>query len=188
MKPLRKSVIDIENRVTILHKVSIFSQTDTSVLREIAEAMSELRLKTEQTLFDKGEVGREMYVIVEGAVRVHDGAYVFAVLRQGQVVGEYSLLESEASFRSASVTAIVPTYLLRLRQSVFYELMAHRIEIVKGYFKCAHQAVPPSKLLRREIVRTEPGVGETAGFNQTGKRKIGEVIAQYSSGRGCRRT
>jgi len=132
MSNLSNANVNIEERIAILKKVSIFDQTEPSVLIEIAEAMTERTIKPEQTLFKKGEVGKDMYVIIEGAVRVHDGSYVFAVLRKGQVFGEYSLLESDATSRSASVSAIVKTNLLALSQGIFYQLMANRIEIVKG--------------------------------------------------------
>lgn len=135
MKKPQKPTVDVHARIKILGKVSIFSQTNHQVLQEIAEAMEEVLLKAEETIFKKGDEGREMYVIVEGAVRIHDDGYVFAVLRQGQVFGEYSLLESDAKSRSASVTSVVETKLLMLNQDVFYDLMAHRIEIVKGILK-----------------------------------------------------
>lgn len=127
-----KTTINTQERVEILKKVSIFADTDSSVLAEIADATNERTLKPEQVLFKKGDVGKDMYIIVEGAVRVHDGNYVFAVLRQGQVFGEYSLIESDAKSRAASVSAIVQTRLLELSQDVFYNLMSNRIEIVKG--------------------------------------------------------
>ncbi len=132
MSNLSNAQVSIDERIAILKKVSIFEQTDSEILIEIAEAMKERTVKPEQTIFKKGEVGKDMYVIIEGAVRVHDGSYVFAVLRQGQVFGEYSLIESDAKSRSASVSAIVKTHLLELSQDAFYELMTSRIEIVKG--------------------------------------------------------
>jgi class 3 adenylate cyclase len=127
-----KPIVNLTERVAMLRKVSIFDQTDEAVLAEIAEAMSEASLRPEETIFHKGDEGRDMYVIAEGAVRVHDEAYVFAVLREGQVFGEYSLLEPVVNKRSASVTAIVKTRLLLLAQDVFYKMMSNRIEIVKG--------------------------------------------------------
>ncbi len=127
-----KNTINTHERVEILKKVSIFADTEPSVLAEIADATNERTLKPEQVLFKKGDVGKDMYIIVEGAVRVHDGNYVFAVLRQGQVFGEYSIIESDAKSRAASVSAIVQTRLLELSQDVFYSLMSNRIEIVKG--------------------------------------------------------
>jgi class 3 adenylate cyclase len=124
--------VEIQERVEILKKVSIFEQTSPEVLKEVAEAMSEAILEADETVFKKGEKGQEMYVIVEGAVRIHDGNYVFAVLRQGQVFGEYTLLEPDSGARSASATCIVQTRLLVLGQEKFYKLMSDRLEIMKG--------------------------------------------------------
>lgn len=130
-----KPIVDIKNRVSILKNVSIFSETDDNVLEDIANAMSEMTIKTEETVFKKGDKGREMYVIIQGAVRIHDGTYVFNVLRQGQVFGEYALLDPDTEKRSASVTSVVPTRLLMLEQDTFYKLMGNRLEILKGILK-----------------------------------------------------
>ncbi|NJL12961.1 MAG: cyclic nucleotide-binding domain-containing protein, partial [Microscillaceae bacterium] len=87
----RPPQVNLNDRVDILKNVSIFAQTEANTLQEIAASMREVSLKPEQNLFKKGSEGKEMYVIVEGAVRVHDGNYVFAVLRQGQVWDDSSL-------------------------------------------------------------------------------------------------
>lgn len=124
--------VDMQARVEILSKVSIFEQTSPEVLTDIANAMQEVTLKPEEAIFKKGEKGHDMYLIVEGAVRIHDGGYVFAVLRQGQVFGEYTLLEPDSGARSASATCIVKTRLLVLGQDTFYKLMSDRLEVMKG--------------------------------------------------------
>jgi len=124
--------VTLQERIEILKKVSIFEQTSQEVLSDIAESMRETSVRAEESVFKKGDKGQEMYVIVDGAVRIHDGAYVFAVLRQGQVFGEYTLLEPDSGARSASVTGIVQTRLLALGQDTFYKLMSDRIEVMKG--------------------------------------------------------
>ncbi|TAE08560.1 MAG: hypothetical protein EAZ95_17110 [Bacteroidetes bacterium] len=124
--------VELQERVEILSKVSIFEQTAREVLVEVANAMTEVTLNPEEQIFKKGEKGQEMYVIVEGAVRIHDGSYVFAVLRQGQVFGEYTLLEPDSGARSASATSIVKTRLLALGQEKFYKLMSDKIDVMKG--------------------------------------------------------
>jgi class 3 adenylate cyclase len=124
--------VELQERIEILSKVSIFEQTSREVLAEVANAMTEVTLNPEEQIFKKGEKGQEMYVIVEGAVRIHDGSYVFAVLRQGQVFGEYTLLEPDSGARSASATSIVKTSLLALGQEKFYKLMSDKIDVMKG--------------------------------------------------------
>ncbi len=135
MDKTRKPKVNLEERVNILSKVNILSEANQSLLRDIAASISEVSLKEKEVLFEKGEKSSEMYIIVEGAVRVHDGDYDFAVLRAGQAFGEYSLLEQSASARSASVTAVVPTRLLMLSPEIFYEFLSNRIEIVRGILK-----------------------------------------------------
>lgn len=119
-----------EERIGILKKVEIFSTTDKEILADLSDCLIEGTLRPEQAVFYKGDQGRAMYIIADGAVKIHDKSYVFAVLRKGQVFGEYSMLDTEA--RSASVSAIVHTRLLKLTQDVFYKIMMDQIDIVRG--------------------------------------------------------
>lgn len=132
MNKLNTPKVSLKKRIEILKKVSIFDQTEESLLQEVAKAMTEVMLSTEETIFEKGDEGSEMYVIMGGAVKIHDGDYVFAVLRDGQVFGEYSLLGEDNKARTASVTAVTNTHLLMLEQDVFYKLLSDKINIIKG--------------------------------------------------------
>lgn len=130
MNIVTKPTVTKDERIEILKKVEIFSTTNEKILAELADWLKEGTLRPEQAVFYKGDEGKAMFIIAEGAVKVHDKSYVFAVLRKGQVFGEYSVLDTEA--RSASVSAIVHTRLLRLSQDVFYKLMMDQIDIVRG--------------------------------------------------------
>jgi CRP-like cAMP-binding protein len=61
------------------------------------------------------------------------------MLGEKEMFGEMALLDTEP--RSASVTAEEKTYLLRLEQEAFYELMADRPEIAKGIIRELTQRV-----------------------------------------------
>jgi CRP/FNR family cyclic AMP-dependent transcriptional regulator len=74
-----------------------------------------------------------MFIIYSGSVRVHDGEHTLAELKTRDFFGELSLLDTEP--RSASVTAIEDTFLLRLDQHAFYEIMADRIEVTREIMK-----------------------------------------------------
>lgn len=130
MNTVSRPRVGKEERVKILKKVDIFSSTDEQILIKIAAKLDEGILRPEQSVFHKGDQGKAMYIIADGAVKIHDKSYVFAVLRKGQVFGEYSMLDTEA--RSASVSAIVHTRLLQLQQNVFYEIMMGQIDIIRG--------------------------------------------------------
>ncbi|MBL7105919.1 MAG: cyclic nucleotide-binding domain-containing protein, partial [Bacteroidales bacterium] len=123
----------IEDRITILKKVKIFSETEDEVLMEIASVLTELRVRSGQNIFKKGEEGDAMYIIKEGSVRVHDGNHVLSRLVSGQVFGEFALFDKE--LRSASITAEEPTVLLELDRDDFYKVMAEKVEVTKGVLR-----------------------------------------------------
>lgn len=70
-----------------------------------------------------------MFVIAHGAVSVHDGESVIAVLGEREIVGEMAVLSSET--RSATVTAIKDTLLLRITQEALEELMWGHREVAR---------------------------------------------------------
>lgn len=120
----------IHDKVVILKSVSLFSETPDEILAEAAELLEDVRIPAGQTVFDKGDPGHCLYVIAEGRVRVHDGELTLNYLGKRDVFGEMAALDPEP--RSASVTAVEDTQLLRLEQGPLYRLMNRRPEVVRG--------------------------------------------------------
>jgi HEAT repeat protein/ATP/ADP translocase len=126
-------------KVMILKTVSIFSRTSENVLAEVASILEEKVVDNGEKIIHRGDIGNCLYIIVNGKVRVHEGETTFAMLGEKEMFGEMALLDTEP--RSASVTAEEKTYLLRLEQEAFYELMADRPEIAKGIIRELTQRV-----------------------------------------------
>jgi hypothetical protein len=117
-------------RVLILAEVSIFRTIPHEVLAGLALLVSEREALPGECIFAKGDLGDCLYVIAHGRVRVHDGDQTLNELGDHAFFGELSLLDAAA--RSASVTAVAPTRLLRLSQKHFYALLSERSEIAHG--------------------------------------------------------
>jgi signal transduction histidine kinase len=81
----------------------------------------------------KGELGDCMYIILDGKVKVHDGEYLFSTLKTGDVFGKYYLIDNHE--RSATVTSLSHTFLLRFRQEDFYRITQNEITVIKGILK-----------------------------------------------------
>jgi hypothetical protein len=120
-------------KVIILKTVSLFVEVPDEILAEVASILDEIEFKAGETIFTKGDIGRCMYIIVDGHVRVHDGELTIAQLGARDIFGELAVLDMEP--RSASVTAVEDTCLFRLDQDAFYELMADRIEVARGVIR-----------------------------------------------------
>ncbi len=120
-------------KVMILNTVEIFAQTPDEILIDIAALLKELTVPADTTIFEQGEQGESMYIIVEGEVEARDGERVFTRMGERQVFGEMALLDGEP--RTATIRTTQATRLLRLDQEPFYELMDDRIEIARGVIR-----------------------------------------------------
>lgn len=117
-------------KVMILKGVQMFEETSEELLTEIARILEEIDVEKDEEIFEKGDIGDSMYIIIEGQVRIFDGERTINVLGEKEIFGELALLDPEP--RSASVAATRPSRLFRLDRETFSQLMAGNIEIVRG--------------------------------------------------------
>ncbi|MBP7654557.1 cyclic nucleotide-binding domain-containing protein [Candidatus Dependentiae bacterium] len=120
-------------KVLILKSVDIFTNIPEECLVELATVINEVDIKSGEIIFQKGDIGKSMYIIIEGEVKVHDGDRIFATLSERSVFGELAALDPEP--RSATITATKDTFLFKLEQEALYELMSEYIEVARGIIK-----------------------------------------------------
>lgn len=128
-----RTMLSTIEKVIILKDVELFAETPDELLTEVAGLLTEVEVAPGESVFAKGDNGDSFYIIVNGEVRVHDGAYTINTLGESEVFGEMALLDPEP--RMASVTAEGDTLLLRLDQDPFYELMDARSEVARGIIR-----------------------------------------------------
>jgi CRP/FNR family cyclic AMP-dependent transcriptional regulator len=122
--------LGLVERVAALHRVQLFAGIPGRVLAAVAEAAVERRLPSGELLMEAGAVEAHLYAIVEGRVRVHRGDRTLVELGPGATVGELAALVPAP--RAASVTALEPTLVLRVDQSVLDELLVDWPELAQG--------------------------------------------------------
>lgn len=151
-----KEDTDLVEKVAILKTVKVFAETDQNVLVNIAKVLTEENHPKETLIIRKGDPGDSMYIIVDGAVRVHDGAYTFVVLRTRNVFGEYALLDTKP--RSADVTTLRKTRLWKLDQEVFYKVMMNHIQIMRGILRVLIRRSRNHNVLEEELVKQKKNI------------------------------
>ena len=114
-------------RVAALHEVDLFFAVPGRMLASVAATAEEVTVEPGSTFIEHGAVEDCLYVVVSGRVRVHRGSQVLGEFGAGSSVGELAVLVPGP--RSASVTAVAQTLLLRLRKAVLDELLADRPEL-----------------------------------------------------------
>jgi len=87
--------------LTTLHHVPLFARCSGRELARIAKASDHVTFKAGCTLIERGQPGRELFIITKGIASVRRADATIARVGAGQVVGEIALLDD--GLRTASV-------------------------------------------------------------------------------------
>lgn len=120
-------------KVLMLRCSESFKNVPEQELVALASVLEEIYLAAGESVFSKGDIGKCMYLIFKGKVRIHDGDHTLAVLEENDILGELSVLDAER--RSASATTLEEAILLKLEQEAFFEIMMSNAEILRGILK-----------------------------------------------------
>ena len=122
-------MINLEKALA-LRGAPLFASLSAEALLPVAAMCDEVSLDKGEALFDAGEVGDSMFVIVSGEVEVVRGGAVIARLGEGECVGEMAALDWEP--RSATVRAAAATHLVRLERNDLMDLLTDYPELVRS--------------------------------------------------------
>ena len=112
----------LQEITTFLFKISFFSEVSKASLSHLCENLETEIYRKNQIIFEKDSIGEEMYVILDGIVKVHDNNHIYSHLKKGDCFGEYALIDNQT--RSASITATENTKVLKIERHHFLDLMS----------------------------------------------------------------
>ena len=104
-----------------LRSFKIFEQLTVRELADVARLVRQEEFAPGVAIVAEDEFENSMYAITEGRVRVTKKGVTLAELRSGEIFGEMAIFDGEA--RSATVTAIDPTRVLRIEGKDLMALM-----------------------------------------------------------------
>jgi CRP/FNR family transcriptional regulator, cyclic AMP receptor protein len=107
--------------------VPLFARCSKRQLRAIAALADEIERPAGRVLAKEGTLGREFFVIVDGAAEVRKDAKRVALLGAGDFFGEIALVTRAP--RTATVTLIEPSALLVMAERDFDALMKDEPEV-----------------------------------------------------------
>ncbi len=165
----------IEKRINILRDVIIFSESDEKILKLLASFLTDVFVEKNDTVFHKGDQLNAMYIIVEGKVKVHDGEHIFTQFGEKDFFGEYSLIDSSA--RSATVTAVETTHLLRLDQEDFYKIIKDNIEVSKAVLKALIKRLRDNNILEEKLTQNNLKIERQRDELDKQKKELEELNA-----------
>jgi len=93
-----------------VHLLSLFDDTDDHIF-----------VPAGATIFEKGQPGDSMYVVIEGAVNLTSGDDIYGPLEPGELFGEMSLIDDQP--RSLDAVAATDTRLAEVDERRFLFLV-----------------------------------------------------------------
>jgi signal transduction histidine kinase len=120
----------LNTKLTLLKKIQLFSDLHKPTLKKIAALLEEMEYQKGHYVFKKGDEGDAVFIITEGSVSVKDEDLVLSNLKEGDVFGEYALIDNKS--RSASIYTEETLKILRLDRKSFTKLLIENKEIQKG--------------------------------------------------------
>lgn len=137
-------------KALLLQSVPLFATLGEEMLHSVAAATEEVTFAAAEQVLAAGNMGRSLYIVAEGQVRVRQDGRLLAELGVGEFFGEMALLTPEP--RMASVTAVSFTRLLRLNRDVFSQLVDDHSEIARELIASLSQRL---RTITRSFTRQE---------------------------------
>ena len=110
-----------DQKLELLASVRLFGQCGSREIQRLGELTDVLDLPAGRVLIRQGEVGREMFIIVDGRAAIDVDGEVIAERGPGEVVGEMALLTEQP--RRATVTLLTDARVLVVAHREFHALM-----------------------------------------------------------------
>jgi Tfp pilus assembly protein PilZ len=130
----RKTLQEME----LLAKVPLLGELEDFELEEMARIMVKEKFRPGDAVFEEGDVGDKMYVIIKGSVDIvkmsdKGTSQVLVTLKRGDFFGEMSLIDDAP--RSAGALAAEETTLLSINKKEFHLLLDNSPTIAAKIYK-----------------------------------------------------
>ncbi|EDZ63660.1 protein containing cyclic nucleotide-binding domain [Sulfurimonas gotlandica GD1] len=129
-------------KVIILKSINLFSEISENDLLAVAMQLQELEYDENSVVFNQGDLGTSLYIIVRGEVEVIINEQVISILGEKNIFGELAALDPEP--RSATIKTTKNSLLFRLESIVMYNLIAEYGDVARGIIKILCQRIRQS--------------------------------------------
>ena len=130
-------MLSILEKTIILKGTDLFEGVPGEEIYHVAQVMEEERLNEDVLLFQKGDIGDYLYIIVTGEILIHIDDREINRHTKGDHLGEMALLDDAP--RSTSATALEETLLLKISQDNFEDIMMPHKGVRKGIMRILNE-------------------------------------------------
>jgi CRP/FNR family transcriptional regulator, cyclic AMP receptor protein len=132
-----------DDKVELLRHVPLFAACSTRELRRIADIADELSIREGKILTRQGGPGREMFILLDGMVKVERNGVQVNTLGPGDFLGEGALVLGKP--RNATITAMAPLRALVISDVNFKQLLGEDARISTKVHETLAMRAPPEE-------------------------------------------
>jgi CRP-like cAMP-binding protein len=123
--------MSVFQKVMFLKTTDFFADTPEELLAKIAPKLDEVEIEAGKQVLVQGQPNDSIYMIVDGAIRIHRGANEIVSLETSETFGEMGILDPNAT-ASATVSTTKPTRMIRLEGGAFLDLLDKNADIAQN--------------------------------------------------------
>lgn len=143
-----------EEKLQFLKKTELFAELPETELKSICQIATEVAYPADATLFEEGDEGDSLYLIVNGEVSIiKAGTEVLFFNEKGYCLGEIALIDNKP--RSATVKTVTSTQFLRITRHDFYNAMMREPRIGSGMFRVLNDKIRRDLEIQMSAIRKE---------------------------------
>ena len=143
-----------EDKVQFLQDTELFAGLPETEIKAISKIANEVSYSAGSTLFDEGDEGDSLYLIVEGEVSIiKAGTEVLFYNEKGFCLGEIALIDNKP--RAATVKTVKPTQFLRITRDDLFRAMARDLRIGLGLFRVLNDKIRRDLEIQMNAVRKD---------------------------------
>lgn len=146
---------------TIISRIPLFEGLNPEEQEELRTMMTQTTLRRGETLFNEGDAGDRLYILLSGKVKLgHASAdgreNLLAVLGPGEIVGELTLFDLGP--RSTTATAVAPTEMLTLDHNQLMAYVESHPQLAKDMLRALAQRLRRTNTALADLVFSDvPG-------------------------------
>lgn len=142
------------DKLKFLKKTELFAELPPAELKAICHITSEVAYPADSTLFEEGDEGDSLYLLIDGEVSIiKAGTEVLFFDEKGYCLGEIALIDNKP--RSATVKTVKPTQFLKITRNDFYNAMAREPRIGSGMFRVLNDKIRRDLEIQMSAIRKE---------------------------------
>jgi CRP/FNR family transcriptional regulator len=151
----------VDNAEEVLRRAPLFDALDEEGTRALRRQMSEVKLSRGDRLFEEGDAGAALYVVLDGKIKLTRAAVdgrenLLSVLGPGEMFGELSLFDPRP--RTSSASAVTDATLAALAHAALRPWLNDRPEVSMHMLRALAQRLRRANDVNADLVFTDvPG-------------------------------